>query len=61
MAHCIRIELEPAFRERLHEIDTATRRIHLRARKRIGRARLQAEPAMHAIEEQFVINNVTNR
>ena len=61
MAHRVGIELEPALRERLHQIDTATRRIHLGARQRIGRARLEAEPAMHAIEEQLVIDDVANR
>ena len=54
------VEFEVAFGERLHQINAAARRIHLGARDDVGRARLEAEPAMNAVEQQLVVNHVAN-
>ena len=50
-----------ALGERLHQVDAPARRIHLGPRQHVGRARLQAEPAMHAVEQQFVFDHVAHR
>jgi hypothetical protein len=55
------IELELALRKRFHQIDTAARRVHFRPRQHIRRASFQTKPAMDAVEQQLVFDNVSNR
>ena len=61
MAHDVVVECHPPLRERLHQVDAPARRIHLGARQQVGRARLQAKPAMHAIEQEVVFDHVARR
>src|SRR5271166_5661772 len=51
MAHCVAVEFEAAFGERLHQVDAAARRIHLSARHDVSWARLEAESAVDAVEQ----------
>src|SRR6266481_944195 len=60
MAYRVVVELDLAFGERLHQVDPPTRRIHLGTRQHVGRARLEAEPAMHAVEQELVIDDVAH-
>src|ERR1700683_2297118 len=61
MARCVVVELDASFGDRLHQIDSAARRVHLASRHDVGRAGLRAEPAMNAVEEQVVVGDVSNR
>src|SRR5271166_6535925 len=61
MARGVVVELDVCLSERLHQIDSAARRVHLASRHDVGRAGLRAEPAMNAVEQQVVIGNVSNR
>src|SRR5258708_24235507 len=49
------IDADLALRGHLHQLDTATRRVHLLAPQQIGGAGRQAEAAMHTISDQFRI------
>src|SRR5713226_2689118 len=60
MAHRVVVELDLAFGERLHQVDPPTWRIHLGPRQHVGRARLEAEPAMDAVEQQLVIDDIAH-
>src|ERR1700732_4861022 len=60
MAHRVVVELELSFGERLHQVDPPAGRIHLGPRQYVGRARLEAESAMDAIEQQFVIDDIAH-
>src|SRR5437899_307461 len=48
-----RCDLRPAFVECAHQVDPASRRIHLAAEDAICRTRRQAESAMHAIQIEW--------
>ena len=61
MARGIVVELDAAFGERLHQIDSAARRVHLASRHDVGRTGLGAESAVHAVEQQLVVANVAER
>ena len=61
MARGVVVEFDAAFGERLHQIDSAARRIHLASRYDVGRTCLGAESAMDAVEQQVVVANVANR
>src|SRR5262245_19430769 len=43
MAHCLTVEVQASFRQRLHQIDAAARGIHLSSCDYVGRARFQAQ------------------
>src|SRR2546421_12504878 len=47
------IDADLALRGHLHQLDAATRRVHLLAPQQIGGAGRQAKDAKHAISDQF--------
>src|SRR5262249_15480286 len=51
MSRSIGVEREPPLGKRLHQVDAATRRVHLRPRHQISGASLQAQSAMDAVKE----------
>src|SRR5208283_37327 len=61
MTRDVVVELDASFGDRLHQIDSATRRVHLASRHDVGRARLSAEPAMNAVEEQVIVGDISYR
>src|SRR5271157_6282185 len=61
MARRVVVEVDAAFGQRLHQIDSAARRVHLAPRYNVGRASLGAEAAMNAVEQQVVVGNAANR
>src|SRR5271163_167273 len=61
MARRVLVEIDAAFGDRLHQVDSAARRVHLASRYNVCRTGLGAEPAMHAVEQQVVVANVANR
>src|SRR5271155_3850214 len=60
MARGVVVEHDASFGDRLHQIDSAARRVHLASRHDVGRARLRAKPAMNAVEEQVVVGDISN-
>ena len=52
------VEIEAALGERLHQVDSAARGIHLGACDNVGGASLGAEAAMNAVEQQIVVSDV---
>ena len=48
-----RVELDLAAVDQVHQVDAAAGRVHLVSPERVGRARRQAEPAVHAGVEQL--------
>src|SRR5258708_35043423 len=61
MARRVVVEFDLAFSERLHQIDSAARRVHLASGYNVGRTCLGAESAMHAVEQQVVVADVADR
>src|SRR5271154_3261279 len=61
MARRVVVELDASVSERLHQIDSAARRVHLGSRHDVGRARLRAKPAMNAVEEQVIVGDISKR
>src|ERR1039458_9853205 len=61
MARRIVVELDAAFGDRLHQIDSAARRVHLASRYNVGRTSLGAKAAMNAFEQQVVVGDAANR
>src|SRR5207244_704870 len=50
------VQIKPAIGDRAHEIDAPARTIRLLASLDIGGTGGGAQPAVHAVEKQFVIN-----
>src|SRR5208337_404214 len=61
MACRVVVEVDAAFGEQLHQIDSAARRAHLASRYNVGRTSLGAQPAMDAGEQQVVVGSAANR
>src|SRR5208283_5431772 len=61
MAGRVVVELDPALGERLHQIDSAARRVHLASRYNVRWTSLGAEPAMYAVEQQVVVADAATR
>src|ERR1035437_4194411 len=55
------VEVDAPFGQRLHQIDSAARRVHLASRYNVGRTSLGAEPAMNAVERQVVVGDAARR
>src|SRR5260221_12049987 len=60
MASGIVVEIDAAFGDRLHQIDSAARRVHFASRHNVGRTSLGTQPAMNAVEQQLVVADVAN-
>jgi hypothetical protein len=61
MAGRIVVEFDGSFGERLHQIDSPTRGVHLASSRDIGWTALGAESAMNAFEQQFILTNIAKR
>ena len=61
MVDDVRVRVEAPLGQRLHLVDAPARRVHLGARQDVSGTSFEAQAAMDAIEEQFVIDHVADR
>ena len=55
----VSVERDRAVDERAHQVDAAARRVHLLVPQRVGRARRQAEAAVHAVGDQLGLHSAS--
>src|SRR5208282_5705413 len=61
MARRVVVEVDAAFGQRLHQIDSAARRVHLASRYNVSRTSLGAKATMNAFEQQVVVGDAAHR
>jgi hypothetical protein len=61
MADRIVVEFDASFGERLHQIDSPTRRVHLASSRDVGGTALGAESAVNTVEQQLVFTDIAKR